>query len=432
MSEEDKAPKPDAERAPTKSPSSPWPSARKETPSLAVAAAADAAPAGEGDGPKKAPWGAPLDKFDRAWSKLDARLCAFVLLADVLTLVFWISMKALSSTGKAGPGFIFHCMLCATVVGGLAHVATRNRVKHHELLTSVFVTIGVLIGTAWGDFGMEYFGNLQGWLQNASILVFFGGASEMAKRFTLWLALLGASVATAQGKHINVDVVMRFLSPRARVPVAVLGWVVASVVCFAGVWGFFDHIAVEEYRAPTSVLCPGAPEGSGKSCPATPGSKVDVVLHETGRDVFLAGRQLSLDLRTFPKVLAGTPYSKTLTAKDWNEWLRDGGWEKHFPAEGVKAMELPADSTDFRTPAVTSMPGGSEPILKLLVREVNFVFAFGLLMIGLRFILRSLLAIGGWVKVDPNAAHGDEELAHAHDHSAQADAVEAVMKEGDR
>ena len=39
-----------------------------------------------------------------------------------------------------------------------------------------------------------------------------------SKRFTLWLALLGASVATAQGKHINVDVVMRFLSPRARVP----------------------------------------------------------------------------------------------------------------------------------------------------------------------------------------------------------------------
>ena len=30
---------------------------------------------------------------------------------------------------------------------------------------------------------------------------------------------------------------MRFLTPRARVPVAVLGWMVAAVVCFAGVWG---------------------------------------------------------------------------------------------------------------------------------------------------------------------------------------------------
>ncbi|HSO34814.1 MAG TPA: TRAP transporter small permease subunit [Labilithrix sp.] len=424
MSEEDKG---------SRKPSSPWPSARKsETPAppdASVASAKDpAAPAAAATGLAKKAWGAPFDKIDRAWSTIDARLCAFVLLADILTLVFWISLKALSSTGKAGSGFIFRVMLASAVIGGIAHVLTRKRVREHELLTSVFVCIGVLVGTVWGDAGMEYFGNLQGWLQNASILVFFGGASEMAKRFTLWLALLGASVATAQGKHITVDVVMRFLTPRARVPVAVVGWVAASVVCFAGVWGFFDHIAVEEYRAPTQVACP---DGSGKTCPASAGSKIDVVLHDTGRDLFLAGRQLSLDLRTFPKVLAGTPYAKTLTAKDWNEWLRDGGWEKHFDAEKVKAMELPPEG-DFRTPAVTSMPGGGEPILKILVREVNFVFAFGLLVIGLRFILRSLLAIAGWVKVDPNAAHGDEELAHVHDHSAQADLVETAIKETSR
>ena len=66
------------------------------------------------------------------------------------------------------------------------------------------------------------------------------------------------------------------------------------------------------------------------------------------------------------------------------------------------------------------------------MREVNFVFSFGLLVIGLRFILRSLLAIAGWVKVDPNAAHGDEESAHAHDHSAQADLVEIAIKETNR
>ena len=378
---------------------------------------------------EKKAWGAPLDKVDRSWSKLEARLCALVLLADILTLVFWISLKALSATGKAGPGFIFRTMICAGVVGGVAHVLTRKRVVHHEVLTSVFVTLGVLLGTMWGDSGMEYFANLLGWLQNASILVFFGGASEVAKRFTLWLALLGASVATAQGKHINVDVVMRFLAPRARVPVAVVGWVAASIVCFAGVWGFFDHIAVEEYRAPTTVACA---DGSGRSCAASARSKINVVVHDTARDLFLAGRQLSLDLRTFPKVIAGERYAETLTAKDWNEWLRGGGWEKHFPAESVKAMELHGDGGEHRTPAVTSMPGGTEPILKLLVREVNFVFAFGLLVIGARFILRSLLAIAGWVKVDPNAAHGDEELAHAHDSSAQADAVEVAIHEANR
>ncbi|MDB4944563.1 MAG: hypothetical protein JWP97_4097 [Labilithrix sp.] len=374
----------------------------------------------------KAAWGAPLDRFDRAWSKLDARLCAFVLVADILTLVFWIALRALSSTGHANPGYVFRVLLAATVVGGIAHVVTRSRVRHHEILTAAFVCLGALLGTLWGDLGMVYFANWLGWLQNSSFLVFFGGASEVAKRFTLWLALLGASVATAQGKHINVDVVMRFLTPRARVPVAVIGWVAAAIVCLFGVWGFFDHIAVEEYRAPTSVPCPG---DATKTCPASAGSKIDVVVHDTGRDLFLAGRQLSLDLRTLPRVIAGTPYGQTLSAKEWNEWLRDGGWEKHFKPEDVKAMELPADSTEMRTPAVTSMPGGSEPVFKLLVREANFVFAFGLLVIGIRFILRSLLAIAGWVKVDPNAAHGDEELAHAHDHGAQADRVEAAIEE---
>src|SRR4051794_12139638 len=121
MSEEDpkkpsgappKAEEPKAE-SPSKRPSSPWPSARKsESPPAAAAEsasasdappAAAAAAAAAADEREKAPWGKPLDRFDRAWSKLDARLCAFVLMCDVFTLVLWISLKALSATGKAGP-----------------------------------------------------------------------------------------------------------------------------------------------------------------------------------------------------------------------------------------------------------------------------------------------------------------------------------------
>jgi TRAP-type C4-dicarboxylate transport system permease small subunit len=246
-------------------------------------------------------------------------------------------------------------------------------------------------------------------------LVFFGGVSELAKRLTLWLALLGASVATAQGKHINVDVVMRFLSPRARVPVAVLGWMTAAVVSGAAAWGFYDDLAVEDFHAPADM-------------PA--GAKIERVNHDIGIDLFLARKQMALDLRAFPKVLGGTPYGKFLTPKDWNEWLRDGGWESHFAAEDVKALELPEDgSIDYRTPAVTSIPGGTEKIHMILVPVLNLVFPFGLLVIAIRFILRSLLALSGWVKVDPNAAHGDEELAHLHDQSPQAEAVEAATKE---
>ena len=243
-----------AAEASSKLPSSPWPSARKsaapkeaaEVPAPAVAAAQP-----------KAAWGAPIDRLDRAWTKLDARLCAAVLIADAMTLVAWISLKALSHTGTGGSGRVFRCLVGALVVGGVTHLLTRKRHERHEAITTGAVVVGFLLGSQMGDFGVEYFGNLLAWLQNASFLVFFGGASDIAKRLTLWLALLGASVATGQGKHINVDVVMRFLTPRARVPVAVLGWLVAAVVCFVAVWGFFDHVAVVDYGAKVERPVPG-------------------------------------------------------------------------------------------------------------------------------------------------------------------------------
>jgi tripartite ATP-independent transporter DctQ subunit len=419
------AAKPDASPVSEKPPaSSPWPSSRKSEKPAPLAAPPTPE---ESD---KAAWGAPFDKIDRAWTKLEARLCAAVLVAEILTLVFWISIRALSSTGRGGPGLIFRCLATALVVGVATHLATRNRTKRHELITTVAAGFGLLLGQAFRDAGVDYFANLFAWLQNSSLLVFFGGVNEIAKRLTLWLALLGASLATAQGKHINVDVVMRFLTPRARVPVAVLGWLAAAVVSIAASWGFFDYVAIEDLRAPSSVACPGDPT---KHCPAPPGSKVDRVLDTTGRNLFLAGRQLSLDLRSLPRVIAGKPYGGWLTPHEWNEWLRGGGWEPRFKAEDVKAFELPEDgSIEFRNPSVTAIPGAPEPIAKLLVPILNLVFPFGLLAIGVRFLLRSLLAIAGWVKVDPAAAHGDAELAHVHDSSAEAEAIEQRIKEATR
>lgn len=454
MSEEEKEPPKDEasepkEAAPSskeetpapasKSPSSPWPSARKsEAPKAPVeSGGASTAPAAASAGStsaaepaiRKAAWGAPLDRLDRAWTKLDARLCAAVLIADAITLVIWISLKSLSSTGSGGAGRMFRCLVTALVLGGITHVLTRKRTERHEAITTGAVFAGLVLGSQFGEFGVVYFGNLLAWLQNASFLVFFGGASDVAKRLTLWLALLGASVATGQGKHINVDVVMRFLTPRARVPVAVLGWMVAAVVCFAGVWGFFDHVAVVDFKAPVTVPCPGAAD---QDCPAPPASKIEFVWKQTKRDLFLSGRQLSLDLRTFPRVVAGTPYGRWLTAKEWNAWLHDADWQHYFDPADVKAMEMDEKGDGFRTPAVTAVPGAGDRVYQLLVRECNFVFAFGLLVIALRFVLRSVLAVGGWIKVDANAAHGDEKLADIHDHSPGVERIEEVLKEGDR
>jgi hypothetical protein len=98
--------------------------------------------------------------------------------------------------------------------------------------------------------GVQYFSNFLNWMQNASVVMRFGGLRSpgLVTRLTLWLALLGASMATAKRKHINVDVVMRFLSPKLRVPAALVGWLAAAVMCLAAVWGFTDHIAIEDFK----------------------------------------------------------------------------------------------------------------------------------------------------------------------------------------
>ncbi|MCL2779018.1 MAG: TRAP transporter small permease [Polyangiaceae bacterium] len=365
----------------------------------------------------KAAWAAPLARLDKAWTGLDAYLCFAILMAEILTLVFWIAMKALSSSGHGGSGMVFRSMLVGIAAGVATHLATRKHQKH-DLYTTIATVTGLVVGCFLGDTGVAYFGNLLAWMQNASILVFFGGASDVAKRLTLWLALLGASVATGQGKHINIDVAMRLLSPKRRIPLAVFGWLTAAVVCITAAWGFFDYVAVADYRVATSVPCPSnANADANRSCQMPAGQEIGIVWEASMRDFFLARRQLSLDLRTFPKIISGTPYNETLTPKEWNAWLRQSDWTAHFAVDDVRAMELPEDGSagEWRLPAVTAVPGGTEQISTLLIRELNFVFAVGLLFIALRFVLRSVLAIAGWVGVDPDEAHNNKALAHAHE-----------------
>lgn len=378
----------------------------------------------------RAAWAEPIAKLDRGWTQLEARLAGAVLALEIAALVFWISIRALSSSGKAGSGQLFRQLLCAAVVGAITWRFARKHEKHQWIGTGGVVA-GAILGSFWGDAGTTYFSNVFAWLQNSSFLVYFGGVSDLAKRFTLWLALLGASLATSQGKHINVDVVMRFLSPKMRVPVAVIGWVASAIVAISASWGFFDYVAVEEMKAPTSVACPDGPaREETKRCTATMGSKVDVVTARFGRDVFLAGRQISLDFKSLPKVLGGTKYNQWLTPREWNEWLRDGGWSPRFKPEDVKLLELPEDgSIEFRNPSVTAIPGSVDQVSRMLVPVFDLIFAFGLFIVGIRFLVRSLLAISGHIRIDPNAAHGDDELAHLHDSSAQADVVDTAAQE---
>ncbi len=370
--------------------------------------------------PKQA-WGEPFAKLDKKWTAFESKLCVWVLLAEIGALCFWIALKGLSSEYSPGggdvSGLVFRSLITSVALGLVVHKATKppgastDKADRHAVFVTVAVVVGLLLGRAWVKVGVEYFSNLLNWLQSASLLMLVGGLRGLGTRFTLWLALLGASIATAKGKHINVDVVMRFLHPKMRVPVAVLGWVAASAMCLAGVVGFADHIAIDSFKAPATQPCA---DDKNKDCDVPFGAKADVVIHEVGNDFFLLGRQLSLDVKSFPRVLVGTKYDGWMTASEWNDWLKGASWGAHFKEEDVNNLLVPADQPNaLRTPAV-NVPGGLEQARGLVIRDLNFVFPFGLLMIALRFLLRSILALSGYVRVDPDAAHEEEEVEEKH------------------
>jgi TRAP-type C4-dicarboxylate transport system permease small subunit len=369
----------------------------------------------------KAGWGEPLVKLDTKWTALESRLCVWVLLAEIAALCFWIALKGLSSEYSPGggdvSGLVFRALMTSILLGFVVHKATKPKgattqnADRHAWFVSIAVLVGLFLGRAWVHVGVDYTSNLLNWLQSSSLLTLVGGLRGLATRLTLWLALLGASIATAKGKHINVDVVMRFLTPRMRVPVAVLGWTAAAAMCLAGVVGFADHIAIESFKAPATVPCPN---DATKDCDVPPGQKVDVVTKAMSDDFFMMGRQISLDLRSLPRVLVGTKYDGWMKAKEWNDWLKGADWAAHYKPEDVQNLVLPEDQPDaVRTPAV-NVPGGMEQARGMLIKDLNFVFPFGLLMIAFRFILRSLLAISGHIRVDPDAAHEEDEVEESH------------------
>lgn len=61
-------------------------------------------------------------------------------------------------------------------------------------------------------------------------------AEPMMRSLVLWVAMVGAMVATRENKHICIDVLNNWLSDRSRGYVSVLTQAFASFVCFIIAW----------------------------------------------------------------------------------------------------------------------------------------------------------------------------------------------------
>ncbi len=385
------------------------------------------------DEPPKQAWGEPLMRLDTAWTALENRLCVWVIVGEIAVLCLWVSLAGLSSFYAPGSaniaGVVYRAIVGAAVLGTIAHLATRPKVSDgdpsseawkkkdvvHQAVTTAAVFAGLLVARLWANGGNEYASNLRAWIQNASVLMLIGGLRGLVTRLTLWLALLGASIATSRGKHINIDVATRFIPKRFVAPVAILGWAAAAAVCFMATWGFIDGISVTKFDAEAFTACvKGEGEGQGHLCDTPIGDRLAKTKAGISSDLFLLGRQASLDLRSFPKVVAGQAYEKWMKGPEWNEWMRGASWTDHFPKEGVDSLIVPEGMLDQAKMPAVSAPGASGAA-GLLIRDLDFILPFGLLVIGLKFVLRILLVLSGHVRVDPDSAHGDDETKHLED-----------------
>ncbi|HMJ10521.1 MAG TPA: TRAP transporter small permease subunit [Polyangiaceae bacterium] len=331
-------------------------------------------------------WGRPFVLIDKVWTKFEVGLCTFVLLSEVVALGLWVGLKGMS-TGPGGSvaGIVLRAILGAIVLGSLAYWATGRQkpvVRHTASISGVL--LGVVLARAWASVGVDWSSNLLNWYQQASTLTLVGGLRGVGTRLTLLLALLGGSLATAAGKHITIDLVTRYVSPRIRTAAAIGTWLISSAVCFSLSWGYFDHIAIENFEAKLD---------------AKAADKFKAVGHGISEYAFATKNQIKLDLKTFPRVIRGESYSGWLTGTEWNDFLDHSGYVERYGKADVETLRIPPEST--RSPMIV-IPHRGEP-RGGLTDAANLVFPIGFLIIGLRFLLLSVLTLSGHMKVDPEA-----------------------------
>lgn len=361
---------------------------------------------------KAAAWGRPFVRADAAWTKWEMWLCAVVVILEVLVLSLWVGLKGLSTAaeGSSKAGLVFRALSGALAFGLAAHFALKKQPTQVRSGATVAASVvGLLLAKTWGNVGVEWASNLLNWYQQASFLTLLGGLRGVGTRLTLLLTLLGGSLATAAGKHITIDLLTRYLRPKHRLPVVITGWVGAAAIVGIASWGFFDHIAIDEFDAKAE---------------ATAGEKISTVTEKLGEHFFVARKQLALDFKTLPHVVKGERYSEWMDANEWNSWVDSAGFAERYGKDKAELLKI---SGDMKKTPIVVVPEKGEPRGEL-VKAANLVFPIGLLIIALRFLLLCLLALSGHKSVDSeahsdmNVVPGGKTSEKLHDEPAKGDA----------
>jgi len=79
-------------------------------------------------------------------------------------------------------------------------------------------------------------------------------AEPLVQQLLMWSALLGALVATRQGRHLRIDLLLRLVSPRLRPALEATGAGASALVCGLLCWVALRFIHAEALAGGTGVF----------------------------------------------------------------------------------------------------------------------------------------------------------------------------------
>lgn len=100
------------------------------------------------------------------------------------------------------------------------------------------------------------------------MLVDMDWADSLLRKGTLWLAFLGASLATYAQKHIGIDVILRIVPARAKYIMLTLSGIIAGFITFGLVYSFSEAVSLNLAERPIEYEMLGD-NGSIHVCDAT-------------------------------------------------------------------------------------------------------------------------------------------------------------------
>jgi TRAP-type C4-dicarboxylate transport system permease small subunit len=354
--------------------------------------------------PPGAPWLKPFIFFDKWWTWFEERLLVVVVIGLMAVMAAWVLLKGLQEpvTSESKAGMVLRAVVGVIALGPTVWVITKRlgwSESQRRLAAVVGIVAGAGVAPLWRSWGVEYFGHMLNWLQEGSSLTMLGQLRGVSTRLTVLLAMIGASLAAAGGKHINIDAFLRFIPKKLKLPSFVTASIATVAVCFVAAWGFFENISINNFGAQRDW---------------TWQKKIEHVEHHVSQDLFLWRQQMKFDLEALPIVVGGGKWDdeSRMNGRQWNEFVEKSGYRDYFTKEEVDAILAPPSGLDGSRIPMVIVPDGSPR--GLLVFTMNLTFPFGLVILGIRFLLRMLLVLGGREELDPDVEfleHQDEQPA---------------------